>query len=239
MPPVLASRRMMMKMARHIAETLTALTPALRGSTVLRRPVSRTTTPTIPQTIPRLRMHLSFVSQIISTDVLTSILRNFDDLLHVLRSDGVNTKDLTNFSARKAEQLLDDHVPLTGAFSALDDWQESSVEIPLPKTRSNHKTEAATPKYSVSGVIHCRLLSLIQTIVEDQNSRFAHKHHWYGHEMYWNPPHLRAHATLPPLPPRPGSTFISIHHYTSDETESPPPAPIRVYTDCYNSNAML
>lgn len=57
--------------------------------------------------------------------------------------------------------------------------------------------------------------------------------------MYWNPPCSRVHSTPPPLPPWPGSTLILLHHYTSDEVESPPPAPIRVYTDCYNLNAML
>lgn len=97
-------------------------------------------------------------------------LSNFDDLLHVLRSDSFNTENLTNFSTQKAEQLLDDYVPLMGAFSTLDGWHKSSVEIPLPKTHSNHKTEAAMPKYSVGGIIHHRLLSLIQTIIEDQNS---------------------------------------------------------------------
>ncbi|KAI1786911.1 hypothetical protein LXA43DRAFT_849065, partial [Ganoderma leucocontextum] len=115
-------------------------------------------------------------------------LDNFDDLLHVIRSDGFNPADLDNFSARKAEDLLEKYEPPTGAFSASDGWLESCVEIPLPKSRSKYRTEDATPKYKVEGVVHRRLLSLIKTMVEDQNSRFAHKHHWYGHEMYWNPP---------------------------------------------------
>ena len=166
-------------------------------------------------------------------------LDNFDDLLHVLRSNGFNTADLANFSARRAEDLLDKYEPPTGVFSDSDGWMESSVPISLPKSRSKHKTEDAAPKYEVKGVVHRHLLSLIKTIVEDQNARFAHKHHWYGHEMYWNPPRSRAHGTPPPLPPAPGSTSISMHLYTSDEPETSAPTPIRVYTDCYNSNAML
>ena len=166
-------------------------------------------------------------------------LDNFDDLLHVLRSDRFNTTDLANFSARKAEDLLDKYEPPTGVFSASDGWMESSVVISLPKSHSKHKTEDATPKYQVKGVVHCCLLSIIKTVVEDENSRFAHRYHWYGHEMYWNPPCSRAHSTPPPLSPAPGSTLLDVHSYTSDEPETSPPTPIRVYTDCYNSNAML
>lgn len=166
-------------------------------------------------------------------------LDNFDDLLHVLRSDGFNIADLSNFSARKAEDLLDNYEPPKGVFSASDGWLESSVAISLPKSCSKHKTEEAAPKYSVQGVVHRQLLSIIKTIVEDQNSRFAHKHHWYGHEMYWNPPRSRTHGTPPRLPLPPGSTTIDVRSYTCDEPENPPPAPIRVYTDCYNSNVML
>ena len=166
-------------------------------------------------------------------------LDNFDDLLHILRSETFDTADLADFSARKAENLLDKYEPPTGVFSTSDGWVESCVPIPLPKSRSKHKTEEAAPKYEVKGVVHRPLLSLIKTIVEDQNSRFAHKHHWYGHEMYWNPPRSRAHSTPPPLPLPPGLTSISVHMYTSDEPEAAPPTPIRVYTDCYNSNAML
>ena len=166
-------------------------------------------------------------------------LDNFDDLLHVLRSNTFDPADLTDFSARKAEKLLDKYDPPSGVFSASDGWLESSVPISLPKSRSKHKTEEAAPKFEVKGVVHRPLLSLIKTIVEDQNSRFAHKHHWYGHEMYWNPPPSRAHGTPPPLPLPPGSTSISVHMYTSDDPETTPPTPIRVYTDCYNSKAML
>ena len=90
-------------------------------------------------------------------------------------------------------------------------------------------------------LVHCRLLSLTKTIAEDENSRFTHKHHWYRHEIYWNPPRRsRAHGTPPPLPHTPGSRLLSTSSYTLPMSlKRHPPTPIRVNTDCYNSNAML
>ncbi|TBU55610.1 hypothetical protein BD310DRAFT_825501, partial [Dichomitus squalens] len=106
----------------------------------------------------------------------------------------------------------------SGLFSADDGWHQSSVEIPLPRTYAKYKSEAAAPKFTVPGVVHRRLLPLIKLAVQDPESHLKHIYHWLAHRRYWIPP--------------PSS---------SRSTSSQPnnPSPIRIYTDCYNSDAML
>lgn len=47
-------------------------------------------------------------------------LNNFDDLLHVLRSDAFDTVDLTNFSVRKAEDVFEKYEFPAGLFPTSD-----------------------------------------------------------------------------------------------------------------------
>ncbi|KAI0755359.1 hypothetical protein C8Q80DRAFT_1093521 [Daedaleopsis nitida] len=135
---------------------------------------------------------------------------DLDDIIHVITSEGFDSNDLRGFSARKAEQLLDAYRPLNGVFSGEDGWVEGTVNVPLPKTFAKYKTESDAPVYPVSDIVYRRLLDLITSVVTDAGSRFKDKYYWVGHKLFWDPSH------------------------------SPqPPDPIRVFTDCYNSDAQL
>ncbi|TBU42746.1 hypothetical protein BD309DRAFT_826103, partial [Dichomitus squalens] len=124
---------------------------------------------------------------------------------------------------------LDDLISViqSPGFSAadLDGWQTSSVEIPLPRTYAKYKSEAEAPKFTVPGVVHRRLLPLVKLAIQDPESHLKHVYHWLAHKRFWVPP--LSHTSVNPEP--------------SSSTSSLPdtPSPIRVYTDCYNSNAML
>ncbi|PIL33276.1 hypothetical protein GSI_04726 [Ganoderma sinense ZZ0214-1] len=153
-----------------------------------------------------------------------------DDLIAVIRSPGFSSEDLKGFSAKKAERALDIWVSPSGAFSAEDGWHEGSVKVPLPKTRAKYKSEDDVPKFNVSGVIYRRLLPLIKGVVQDAASRFSNVYHWLPHRKFWiapQPTHVEPPNTTPPAS---GSTSAA---------PPTPPTPIRVYTDCYNSDAML
>ncbi|KAI1786641.1 hypothetical protein LXA43DRAFT_897608 [Ganoderma leucocontextum] len=131
----------------------------------------------------------------------------FDDLIEVIRSPGFSSDDLEGFSAKKAERALEVWVNPSGVFSGDDGWHKASVEIPLPKSGAKYKSEECAPTFTVTGVIHRRLLPLIKGVIQDAASRFSTVYHWLPHRKFWIPP---------PSPSKPA-----------------------LYTDCYNSNAML
>ncbi len=175
----------------------------------------------------------------------------FDDFVHMLQSRGFRVEDLEGFSAKKAERLLDEWIGSPdGVFSGDDGWTRTSVFIPLPKVGSRYRSEDDAPKAEVRGVVHRRLLDLIRGVVTDTTSRFAKHQHWIPHIRWWIPdmPEQRTPTTgdgmtpefIPASPmstsPRPASSPPPSS--TSSHSHGPPP-PIRVYTDCYNSNAML
>ncbi|KAI1786452.1 hypothetical protein LXA43DRAFT_865388, partial [Ganoderma leucocontextum] len=111
-----------------------------------------------------------------------------DDLISIIRSPGFSPDDLEGFSAKKAEHALDVWVSPSGVFSAEDGWHQGSVEVPLPKTGSKYKSEGDAPTFTVTGIIHRRLIPLIKGVVEDAASRFAHVYHWLPHRKFWIPP---------------------------------------------------
>ncbi|TFK84680.1 hypothetical protein K466DRAFT_496118 [Polyporus arcularius HHB13444] len=150
---------------------------------------------------------------------------DFDDMVHVITSPGFQPEDLRGFSARKAEELLDTYRPPDGVFSGEDGWRKDTpLEIPVPKANCRTKTEAEAPKFRVNGLVFRRLLDLVKSVVADPFSRFKDKYHWVGHEMWWNPPPAAPEAEQPA---------------EATPSASSLPDPIRVWTDCYNSSAML
>ncbi|PIL35075.1 hypothetical protein GSI_02863 [Ganoderma sinense ZZ0214-1] len=153
-----------------------------------------------------------------------------DDLIAVIRSPGFSPEDLKGFSAKKAEHALDIWVSPSGVFSQEDGWREGSVEVPLPKTGAKYKSEDDAPKFPIPGIIYRRLLPLIKGAVQDTASRFSRFYHWLPHRKFWIPP--QPTQSEPQNADGPSSSSAS----TAPRT---PPSPIRVYTDCYNSDAML
>ncbi|KAI0365931.1 hypothetical protein BV20DRAFT_953283 [Pilatotrama ljubarskyi] len=148
---------------------------------------------------------------------------DLDDLIDVLCSRGFSTKDLQSFRARTAQEAIDQHLPEKGVFSEEDGWIESSVEIPLPKTKAKNTSEAAAPTFRVNGVHHRKLTAVIRGAAEE--AHFAERLHWFPHKLFWQPPPPSTSTD----PPAPGA---------ADANDNSPP-PIRVYTDSYNSDAML
>ncbi|TFK84231.1 hypothetical protein K466DRAFT_472786, partial [Polyporus arcularius HHB13444] len=136
---------------------------------------------------------------------------DFDDLLHVLISPGFDISHLENFSAKKAEKILDSFEDADGVFSANDGWMRSDVFVSLPKTHSAHKTESSAPQLAIPGVVHRSLLELCKGVVTDKTTRHTNNYHWRPHQLWWYPPDAPEESSHP----------------------------VRVYTDCYNSEAML
>ncbi|TBU53120.1 hypothetical protein BD310DRAFT_830789, partial [Dichomitus squalens] len=167
----------------------------------------------------------------------THSLDSLDDLISVIQSPGFSPTDLDNFSAKKAEHALDVWMSTSGLFSADDGWHQSSVEIPLPRTYAKYKSEAAAPKFTVPGVVHRRLLPLIKLAVQDPESHLKHIYHWLAHRRYWIPPLSRPEPESESEPEPEPEPSPSSSRSTSSQPNNP--SPIRVYTDCYNSDAML
>ena len=153
-----------------------------------------------------------------------------DDLIAVIRSPGFSPDDLQGFTAKKAEHALEVWVSPSGVFSEEDGWHTGSVAIPLPKTGAKYKAEEDAPKFNVSGVIYHQLLPLIKGVVQDSALRFSRIYHWLPHCKFWTPPEPARPAPSHPAAPSLGLTSAVL---------PTPPSPIRVYMDCYNSNAML
>ncbi|KAI0349053.1 hypothetical protein OH77DRAFT_1525957 [Trametes cingulata] len=169
---------------------------------------------------------------------LTKSMDDFDNLIDVLLSRGFSVEHLRNFRAQMAQEKMDDYVHPKGVFSAEDGWIESSVEIPLPKTKARHASEAAAPTFQVRGVYHRRLTAVIRGAAEDE--RFADRYHWVPHKLFWVPP-VNPRATRTPTSevPPPSTQPTSSAPSESSSPQPDIPRPIRVYTDTYNSNAML
>lgn len=172
---------------------------------------------------------------------------DINDLVALLRSDGFNVDDLKDFSAKKGERLLDEWAGHTsGVFSQEDGWHTSSVSISLPKVKGPGKKEVDAPQAEVHGIIHRRLLDIITGAVTDTTSRFARQYHWIPHIRYWIPDMPAQHSGRASSPansepseqvsPSPMTGISDNDHTSSPRT---PPPPIRIWTDCYNSDAML
>ncbi|KAI0704524.1 hypothetical protein C8T65DRAFT_578127 [Cerioporus squamosus] len=148
----------------------------------------------------------------------SSVLSNqrFDDLLAVITSKGFTVADIEGFSAKKADRLLEQWLNTKDLFVPQHGWYETSVSMPVPKTRVSYASEAVAAQITIHGVIHRRLVDLITGVISDPHSRFVKDYHWIPSKIPGSP-----EPSCSPSPP------------------SGPPQPLRVLTDCYNSDAML
>ncbi|RPD71051.1 hypothetical protein L226DRAFT_469154 [Lentinus tigrinus ALCF2SS1-7] len=144
----------------------------------------------------------------------------------------------------KADRLLEQWLNTRDLFVPQHGWYESSVSMPVPKTKMSFASEEAAPQITIHGVVHRRLLDLIIGIVSDPASRFVNDYHWIPNRMYWNPPRCQRSRVDTPSSPCPSSihTPTPAPSHSPSRSASPPPSPpppLRVLTDCYNSDAML
>ncbi|KAH9855280.1 hypothetical protein C2E23DRAFT_724903 [Lenzites betulinus] len=142
---------------------------------------------------------------------LTKSKQDFNDLIDLLSSQGFSITDIHGVRAEGLQKKIDTYDHPRGTFSAEDGWLESSVEIPLPKSKTSHASEEAAPTFQVNGVFHRRLAPMIRAAAED--TRFASQYHWIPHKRYWLPRALRRGLA------------------------QGKPRAYRVFTDMYNSNA--
>ncbi|KAI0757776.1 hypothetical protein C8Q80DRAFT_1216250 [Daedaleopsis nitida] len=98
----------------------------------------------------------------------------------------------------------------------------------MPRTGARYTSVDAAPTYQVDGLHHRHIVDLVIGVLSDKDSRFAKSYHYVPNELYWQPPS----ASSSDLSTNPSSS-------SSGSAESAPPPPIRVYTDSYNTDAVL
>ncbi len=117
---------------------------------------------------------------------------------------------LDGFDAARENQKLDKFLATSSAFSADDGWRQASVEISLPKEGVSHPSEEAAPKFKVKNVFLRSLSEVMQARYQDiRASRF----HMFPFRLFWQR--------------RPSSPGM------------PPPPPMQLWSDTYNSDAMI
>ncbi|KAI0738103.1 hypothetical protein C8Q80DRAFT_1222726 [Daedaleopsis nitida] len=96
-------------------------------------------------------------------------------------------------------------------------WHEAVVRIPLPCAKFLNVSEETAPTYEVAGLHHRDIVDLVIGCISDKTSQFRHSYHWIPNKLFWDPPHNQCSTSSP----------------------SPHPEPLRVYSECYNSDAVL
>ncbi|KAH9942660.1 hypothetical protein B0H21DRAFT_710231 [Amylocystis lapponica] len=134
-----------------------------------------------------------------------------DRLVHdVILADDFDREDLRRFSTARELKCLDN---ASSVLTMADGWLEGSVHIPLPKEGSKVASEADAPLFTVSGIYYRRLLEVIKSAYQDSE---AHAYHWLPFKMRSSSPG------------------------TADSESDPPDVKdIRIYSELYNSDAML
>ncbi|KAI0749293.1 hypothetical protein C8Q80DRAFT_1100762 [Daedaleopsis nitida] len=104
-------------------------------------------------------------------------------------------------------------------------WYTSFVYVPMPCTKFSFMSEDAAPKFKVTGLQHRDIIDLVLGCLSDKTSRFARNYHFVPNKTYWTLPHTQQRARS------------QLSDSSSSSNSSPPP--LRVFTDCYNTDAML
>ncbi|KAI0739141.1 hypothetical protein C8Q80DRAFT_232993 [Daedaleopsis nitida] len=158
--------------------------------------------------------------------------QRFDDLLDLLRSDSFTHEDLKGFNAHKAEEMLKKWAEDMKVFHPEHGWHKAEVHIPMPRTGARYTSVDAAPTYQVNGVHHCHIVDLVVGVLLDKDAHLAKSYQYVPNKLYWQPPPSANPSgdSSFPIPPSPSS---------SDPSGPAPPPPLRVYTDSYNSDAVL
>ncbi|TFK88006.1 hypothetical protein K466DRAFT_645664 [Polyporus arcularius HHB13444] len=117
---------------------------------------------------------------------------------------------LDGFDAARENQKLDKFLAMSSAFSADDGWRQASVEISLPKEGVSHPSEEAAPKFKVENIF---LRSLSEVMKAGYQDIRASRFHMFPFRLFWQR--------------RPSSPGM------------PPPPPMQLWSDTYNSDAMI
>ncbi|KAI0666052.1 hypothetical protein C8Q78DRAFT_985227 [Trametes maxima] len=76
-------------------------------------------------------------------------------------------EDLQGFSAKTELRRMSNHANGPHDFPAEDGWCKASVEIPLPKAKVKHDSEAYAPIFTVENIVYRPLLASIKAAYED------------------------------------------------------------------------
>ena len=149
----------------------------------------------------------------------------------ILRHPDFRQEHLQDFTTiAGAEARFDEYCKTEDNFASRDGWHEGSVKVKLPKEGVKYRSEDAVPDFEVKGLHYRRLIDVIHTAYEDPSQKTFHV---IPHRLY----HLASLATD--------------YSTSPDEVESPndpeanpfsngiPPEAERLYSETYNSNAML
>ncbi|KAH9918886.1 uncharacterized protein BXZ73DRAFT_52743 [Epithele typhae] len=151
----------------------------------------------------------------------------------VILAEDFDREELRDFSADRAMKQLDRlgstsadaaQGPPTGTATPPNGWNIGSVKIRVPK--ENHLCSAGeegAPELTVSGIWYRKLVDIVVAAATASSARRAH---WIPFEFLWSPP--------PPAP-----TPSSAPSSSSTVNEHPSPPPQRLYSEVYNSQAML
>ncbi|KAG2002286.1 hypothetical protein CC2G_004487 [Coprinopsis cinerea AmutBmut pab1-1] len=70
------------------------------------------------------------------------------------------------------------------ALPAAEGWNQTSVHLPVPSTRSKARTEAEAPKYEVKGVYYRPLMRVIRSALSEEAAK---EFHLFPYREYWTP----------------------------------------------------
>lgn len=179
----------------------------------------------------------------------------------VLKADDFDLGDLADFNADRELKRLDAG-SASSPFTADDGWREASVKIAVPMEKKKYKSEDDAPRFTVPGLIYRPLLELIKSAYEDP---IAAQYHFVPFKMYWKRPQMsQASADTPTSPAaspspaphtpdaspapddaesdaswRPDTPSSSSSHTSGSSTSNQSNEYTQIYTDIFNSNAML
>ncbi|OCH83665.1 hypothetical protein OBBRIDRAFT_765060 [Obba rivulosa] len=142
--------------------------------------------------------------------VAANSLPSVNSLVHdVILAPDFDLVHFRNFRIECELASLDSYGSSTSAFSANDGWQEASVTIKLPKEGVSYASEVEASELEIHGIQYRPILDVLKAAYQDPA---AAKYHYNPFKMFWQP--------------------------DAEDGQDPPP-PERVYSEIYNSDAMI
>jgi hypothetical protein len=133
----------------------------------------------------------------------------------VMNAPDFNAEHFRDFSIQREESRLDNHCEPEGIFSTADGWREGSVKIRLPKEGVKYSSEGDAPEAEIKGIWYRPLRDLVKSMYEDETQTHFHT---IPHKLFRQK---------------------DSEGNTSSTAEDPKPSSERVFSELYNSDAML
>ncbi|PCH39218.1 hypothetical protein WOLCODRAFT_86414 [Wolfiporia cocos MD-104 SS10] len=134
----------------------------------------------------------------------------------VLFAPDFELSDLRGLNVGREWERVESSETSDPEFSAADGWNKSSVTVRLPKEKEKWADESEAPQLEVPDVYHRSLLDIIKTVCRDPE---ASSYQWIPYKQFWRRPKNSSDGTV--------------------DEESAEVDDIRVYSELFNSDAML